>query len=630
MVTITNLETQVAAKIAALDGSQTIKELMILKKSAENTSVDITALDTRIDTAIAALTGASTDIELLLSNKSAGLSTSSGGGLPINSIIPLETLESKHVASDGSEWLKTGSLETNSVEYPDATQTSYLNISSEKHRLLSPILLLNDCTYDSTNTCYWLVGSCRNTQDNFMVHRYDTSMNYVSSIRVPSSQTTETMGNTEIPYGVCVDSSGNLRVMTRKPSNTGNMVIIEVTTAGEFVSWLSVASANCRQLCSSGSKLFIVNQSATQYLEFEDSTSNGALVSLTVRVIVEVTANTGGIEAVGLSLYVGDSTVDNIEKYTISTGAYSSNAGTVGVQMEYHRSFCYNSDTSKFVHFPRYGTKEVYSSSITLTGFVSLGYYDEGVHSSLPLSESITSSTVSGFVDSSGNYWYTDVTLDKLYKFSTAGVLTDTYDVSATTTATPLASYKQDTSEIILLDLDSNLSRFWLLDLANPLVVVEKDFSHLDIGTSTQCRGIEWDGTHYWINNFIHKRVYKVTSALTLTGDVVDYSELVYYSFVLSSMTYLSILGSKMYILGQAQSIVCERIGDTYSIDHVTYVDTDQNGSVNTYPHFANDGADDVALVTDSVLVGGLLPAVGVHDQMLDTDTQRPMYMRIK
>jgi len=68
---ITNLETRLAAKIAALDGTEPTEDLLILKKACLDTSVDTTALDAAIQADITALSAASGSEELLIASLAA-------------------------------------------------------------------------------------------------------------------------------------------------------------------------------------------------------------------------------------------------------------------------------------------------------------------------------------------------------------------------------------------------------------------------------------------------------------------------------------------------------------------------------------------------------------------------------
>lgn len=71
MVDLTNIETQLTTRIAALDGSQSLEDLLVLKKACDLTSVDTSALDSRIQTAVDAITGANPDEDLLIGNRAA-------------------------------------------------------------------------------------------------------------------------------------------------------------------------------------------------------------------------------------------------------------------------------------------------------------------------------------------------------------------------------------------------------------------------------------------------------------------------------------------------------------------------------------------------------------------------------
>lgn len=51
-------------------------------------------------------------------------------GVPIDSLLPMASTLDKYIAPDGSEWLKSGVLETNLLAYPDATKTLPFNLDT--------------------------------------------------------------------------------------------------------------------------------------------------------------------------------------------------------------------------------------------------------------------------------------------------------------------------------------------------------------------------------------------------------------------------------------------------------------------------------------------------------------------
>lgn len=71
MVDLNNIETQLAARITALDGSQTATELLVLKRACDGTKVDTTALDARIQTLVDGLASGNSDEDLLVANRAA-------------------------------------------------------------------------------------------------------------------------------------------------------------------------------------------------------------------------------------------------------------------------------------------------------------------------------------------------------------------------------------------------------------------------------------------------------------------------------------------------------------------------------------------------------------------------------
>lgn len=53
-------------------------------------------------------------------SKASDFFSSGGGGLPINSVVPLHTRDKKHTSFDGSVWLRSGVVETSVGDYPHA------------------------------------------------------------------------------------------------------------------------------------------------------------------------------------------------------------------------------------------------------------------------------------------------------------------------------------------------------------------------------------------------------------------------------------------------------------------------------------------------------------------------------
>jgi len=97
----TNLETQLAAKIAALTGSETPQGLMLLKKACDNTKVDTTALDAAIQVHIDALNNSSSDKDLLVANRAALKNGDYSTPLMSNRKMPVSVVDAAAL------WIKT-------------------------------------------------------------------------------------------------------------------------------------------------------------------------------------------------------------------------------------------------------------------------------------------------------------------------------------------------------------------------------------------------------------------------------------------------------------------------------------------------------------------------------------------
>lgn len=76
---VTNLTTQVQNRIDNLSGTETLEQLLVLRKAADNLSLDLTDIEAAISAKIAALDGSSDDESLLIANRAASLSTDAGG-----------------------------------------------------------------------------------------------------------------------------------------------------------------------------------------------------------------------------------------------------------------------------------------------------------------------------------------------------------------------------------------------------------------------------------------------------------------------------------------------------------------------------------------------------------------------
>ncbi|SFD72513.1 hypothetical protein [Pseudoalteromonas denitrificans] len=125
-IDITNLKSKLTAKIAALDGTQTLKDLLFLKKACDGTSVDISAIDTRIQVFENGLTSSSTDKDLLFVNKASIESSAVGGGLsiPVNGVIPMQNGDNLITLPTGEVLLKSGITNTEVDKYPDAIRVA--------------------------------------------------------------------------------------------------------------------------------------------------------------------------------------------------------------------------------------------------------------------------------------------------------------------------------------------------------------------------------------------------------------------------------------------------------------------------------------------------------------------------
>ena len=86
----TNLTAQVQVRIDGLTGSESLKDLLILRKAADDLNMDLSALDTAINNITSAFNGATDNKDLLLANKAGGLNkpTLLGEIVRLNSAFP--------------------------------------------------------------------------------------------------------------------------------------------------------------------------------------------------------------------------------------------------------------------------------------------------------------------------------------------------------------------------------------------------------------------------------------------------------------------------------------------------------------------------------------------------------------
>jgi photosystem II stability/assembly factor-like uncharacterized protein len=102
----TNLKTQVQAQIDAADSSTSLKDLLVIRKSAEGLRCDESNLDTLMSAAIASMSPSTALKDLLLGNKASGLpgpvSVPIGGSTPLLASFP------SLVSIDGASYLKSG------------------------------------------------------------------------------------------------------------------------------------------------------------------------------------------------------------------------------------------------------------------------------------------------------------------------------------------------------------------------------------------------------------------------------------------------------------------------------------------------------------------------------------------
>ncbi len=206
MVDITNLETQLVAKIAALTGSETTEDLMILKKACDNTSVDTTALDAAIQADLTALSGSNTDVELLIANRASGLS---GGGSFVNESRFFNSNSPNILANTNAEvWVRSGVGETDVASYPGATVSTL-----EAGVSLGDSFLWSGEDSDITCSCVangfiYMVGNTGNSVFKYTMDGVYTGVNWSFNAQTAGKRITG-IGFDGTYFYICDGSSGN-------------------------------------------------------------------------------------------------------------------------------------------------------------------------------------------------------------------------------------------------------------------------------------------------------------------------------------------------------------------------------------------------------------------------------------
>ena len=118
MVDISNLETQLTAKIAELTGKESLKELMALKLACDNTKVNVASLDAAIQKLVTELNDKSDVKELLAANRASKLSGADPTG--VNSVAAFNETAKVLTRPDGSVWLRSGAVGIKPSDYPEA------------------------------------------------------------------------------------------------------------------------------------------------------------------------------------------------------------------------------------------------------------------------------------------------------------------------------------------------------------------------------------------------------------------------------------------------------------------------------------------------------------------------------
>ncbi len=191
-ITVTALESRLAGIIAALDGSQTTEDLLLLKKACKNTSVDITSVDAAIQVKIDAVSSVDDYVDLLIHSKAAieeGISTESKATSNKTSTDALIVSESNKVIS-AVEGIPSG--------------LSYLMPQCQPHS--SNLWLLSDGgEKDASNNHFWNKMSPLYLDQSFKTIKYSST---ISNSTVTILSLTNTSGVIRNVISPSIESGG--------------------------------------------------------------------------------------------------------------------------------------------------------------------------------------------------------------------------------------------------------------------------------------------------------------------------------------------------------------------------------------------------------------------------------------
>lgn len=250
-----------------------------------------------------------TDGEFKMTILTSELGSGGGGGVPVGTVLPINSSDDVYVAPDGSTWLQSGTFETTAGTYPDAEYgytgeiDTYSGVSFDTSAQDSGMIGI---TWDGTH--FWAVG--RNTD---RVYKYTAAGVYTG---VNFSVASENTG----PYSITWDGS-SLRVLG--DNNRLYRYYTSGAYANDFINITVTSGLN--SIVWDGTHFWASNQSGVYQFNL-DGTYTGFDFPITT-----IGGTYFGIEWDGSHLLAVSLDDDSIHKYS-RNGAYVGSSFSVASQ----------------------------------------------------------------------------------------------------------------------------------------------------------------------------------------------------------------------------------------------------------------------------------------------------------
>lgn len=117
-VNTTNLQNQVQNRIDNITGSESLEDLLVLRKAADNLSLSLATIEAAISAKITALDAASSNEDLLIANRASGLSPVTGGSSRnVGELIRMSANAPIDFTENGARYLRSGYVELDEDEF---------------------------------------------------------------------------------------------------------------------------------------------------------------------------------------------------------------------------------------------------------------------------------------------------------------------------------------------------------------------------------------------------------------------------------------------------------------------------------------------------------------------------------